>query len=300
MVFSMSAPTVYLLVPVHNRRDITVQFAKEIAAQTYDNLVFILIDDGSTDSTAEGVRDVCPDVKVIEADGNLWWAGSLQKGLDYIHDAGANDEDIVIMSNDDVILDEKFVQTGVDLLASKPGSLLLPQHRETVDAAPKETGVFLNRKTLRIEVASSPDKINCLSTRGLFLTWKTTKEIGGFYTRILSHYGSDYEWTARAGRKGFKLWTNPSLSLVPMPEQTGHRSTTGKPTLSELMTHFFSKRSTSNIFMRSVLYALTGSPPHVPRILLHYWYVCAKQAGEATVRSLVALVGLKKRPEKNE
>ncbi|MEO3431128.1 glycosyltransferase [Pelagibius sp. CAU 1746] len=288
----MPDPAVYLLVPVHNRRDITVEFARFVSAQTCENLQFVLIDDGSTDGTAEAVRAESPGVKIIHGDGNLWWGGALQKGLDYLHDIGADDDSVVVICNDDVVIDEGFIETGVRLLKTKPNSLLLAQHRDSQDGLPKETGVAFDDVRMLFSVAPEPKDINCLSTRGLFLTLKTARGIGRFHTRILNHYGSDYEWTIRAGRKGFELWTDPRLTLIPMYEKTGHRPS-ASPTFSECMKLYMAKHSTSNVFMRTVLYALTGSRRHLPMILCSYWLACIRAAFAGARESLRLGLGAK-------
>lgn len=286
----MPDPVVYLLVPAHNRRDVTAQFARSVRAQTYENLVFVLIDDGSSDGTAEAVRDLVPDAKILRGDGTLWWGGSLQKGLDYLNELGADDGSVVLICNDDTIIEESFVEIGVRLLETRPNSLLLGQHRESRDAAPTETGIAFDDVRMRFTIATEPQDINCLSTRGLFLSWRTAKAIGRFHTRLLNHYGSDYEWTIRAGRKGFELWTDARLSLIPMPEKTGHHAS-GSSTFSERLKFYFTKHSASNVAMRTMLYALTGSRRHLPLILCRYWWTSMRQLLSAAVRSLWCCIG---------
>lgn len=265
-------------------------------AQTYENLVFVLIDDGSSDGTAEAVRDVVTDVKILRGDGTLWWGGSLQKGLDYLHEIGPDDGSIVLICNDDVVIEESFVETGVRLLEPKPNSLLLAQHRECRDGPPTETGIAFDDVQMRFSVAAEPQDINCLSTRGLFLSWRTAKAIGRFHTRLLNHYGSDYEWTIRAGRKGFELWTDARLSLVPMLEKTGHHAP-GASTFSERLKFYFTKHSVGNVAMRTMLYALTGSRRHLPLILCRYWLTCIRRLLSSALQSMRGRLGKPGRPD---
>ena len=72
--------TVYVLLPVHNRRPVTEAFARSLAAQTDRNVRLVLIDDGSTDGTADAVKAILPDTVVITGQGNWWWGGGLQQG----------------------------------------------------------------------------------------------------------------------------------------------------------------------------------------------------------------------------
>ena len=278
----------FLLVPVHNRRATTVEFARLVAAQDYPNIRFVLIDDGSTDGTSAAVLDIVPDTEIIRGTGQWWWGGSLQQGLAAIAKE-CKDDDIVLFCNDDVIIDPQFVSTGVDLLKTSPKSLLLAQHREQPDAPAQETGITFDDVAVDFHVAAKAEAINCLATRGLFVSCKTAYAVGRFHTRLLRHYGSDYEWTIRAGRKGFHLWTDPSLCLTPMPRESGMRPS-GQETLRNLLILYFSERSTINVPMRTMLYWFTASPGRRPKILFRYWASCFKQLCIASLRSVRLLL----------
>ena len=68
---------IHVITAVHNRYSITEKFADRLLAQTYKDIHLILVDDGSTDSTADMVRGKMPDATVITGDGNMWWGGAL-------------------------------------------------------------------------------------------------------------------------------------------------------------------------------------------------------------------------------
>jgi len=61
----------------------------------------------------------------------------------------------------------------------------------------------------------------------------------------LPHYGSDYEFTIRARRRGMKLMTHPSLSLVLDEETTGYLTFTAR-SRGESLRRLFSSRSVHN------------------------------------------------------
>ena len=52
-----SPPTVSVVIPTFNRADLVVEALGSVFAQTLDDLEAILVDDGSTDGTAERVRE---------------------------------------------------------------------------------------------------------------------------------------------------------------------------------------------------------------------------------------------------
>lgn len=109
---------IYILLPVHNRKKTTEKFILSLVSQTYKDFRLILIDDGSKDGTAEMVLSYLPQTVLIQGDGNLWWAGSLQKGYEWLM-RYADDTDICLIINDDTVFDRNFLSTGRELLSKK-------------------------------------------------------------------------------------------------------------------------------------------------------------------------------------
>lgn len=209
----------YIFLPVHNRKIITEVFIKSLSKQSCKDFQLILIDDGSTDGTSEMVLGHLPNTVVIKGDGNLWWAGALQLAYEWVVKNLYNEVCLII--NDDVAIDDNFILKGLNLVDANENILVLAQAYSLDGNQLLDKGVHFNYKKLSFQQANSKLKINCLSTRGLFLTATAFKEIGGFYPRILPHYLSDYEFTIRAERKGFKLITSSDLKLRVNQETTG-------------------------------------------------------------------------------
>jgi glycosyltransferase involved in cell wall biosynthesis len=57
-------PRVSILVPVHNAREWIAAAIESALAQTWDNTEVIVLDDGSTDSSAEAVRACAPNIRI--------------------------------------------------------------------------------------------------------------------------------------------------------------------------------------------------------------------------------------------
>ena len=115
---------IYILLPVHNRKEITRGFVASLKAQTFSDYHLVLIDDGSTDGTAEMVLEYIPSATVLRGEGNWWWAGSLQQGIHWLQRNHLHQNDIILMINDDVVLDNNFIEAGRKELLSLPGTLL--------------------------------------------------------------------------------------------------------------------------------------------------------------------------------
>lgn len=105
-------PTIAVLLTCHNRKDKTIQCLKKLFAQQGLDVDFIievfLVDDASTDGTAEAIKRLFPQVNIIQGNGNLYWnrgmhlawqTASKTKGFDYY-----------LWLNDDTFLFEGAIQ----------------------------------------------------------------------------------------------------------------------------------------------------------------------------------------------
>lgn len=246
---------VHILLPVHNRRDVTARFIRCLKAQTFDFWHLILIDDGSSDGTAEMVLSEIPSATVLRGTGSWWWGGALQQGYRWLIEHRVADSENVLIVNDDTEFEADFLEIGLGLLVARKNTLLLAHaysrsSRELLDA-----GMRVDWRRFSFRPAATAEEINCLSTRGLFLTIGDFKTIGGFYPRLLPHYGSDYEFTIRARRMGLQLASDPRLRLWVDQETTGlHNVQAGSPLA--LARKLFSKRAPGNPIYLSAFVAL--------------------------------------------
>lgn len=246
---------VYILLPVHNRRDVTSRFIRCLKAQSYKDWHLLLIDDGSSDGTSEMVRAEIPNATVLRGCGKWWWGGSLQQGYSWLVKMQIAPGEYVLIVNDDTEFEANFLAVGLELLAARPQTLLLANaysrsSRELLDA-----GIHVDWRHFTFRPAARAEEINCLSTRGLFLTVGDFIGIGGFRPHLLPHYGSDYEFTIRARRKGMQLASDSRLRLWVDQETTGlHNLQTDPPLV--LVRKLFSKRAPGNPFYLSSLVAL--------------------------------------------
>ena len=262
---------IYILLPVHNRRAITSKFIDCLLQQVDKNFHLVLVDDGSDDGTAEFVRSRMTQdaLSVITGHGHWWWAGSLWHGINWLHDRMPADEDVVLFINDDVRFDQDFLRKGIDSLRSAKNSLLLARFLDSTGES-VETGVQASFSALKFSVATSPEEINCLSTRGLFIRWLDVKKIGNFRPRLLPHYLSDYEYTIRAKRLGYKLMTSSEVALHQDLSPTGFHSQERNGVFMNAK-RLFSKKSPHNPYYRTVFLLMCCPIRYLPLNILRVW-----------------------------
>ncbi len=273
---------VLILLPVHNRCEITKHFIDSLLSQTYENYHLILIDDGSTDGTAEMVGAKVPVDKltIIKGSGNWWWAGSLQQGINWLRQHDVKSSDVILMINDDVTFEKEFLEQGVRFIERHQGTLLLARYHDVKTNRIVESGVKADWSCMSFQEATSPEEINCFSTRGLFLSFGALSKLGNFHPFLLPHYGSDYEYTMRAPKKGLEMRTIPELYLQANDKTTGIREGRGRNFLDEWRT-MFSKRCAYNPVYWTTFILLSCPLRWVAPNLVRVWAGAAKRLGKS-------------------
>ena len=266
---------IYILLPVHNRRDITECFVNCLIAQTYINYQLVLIDDGSSDGTSEMVKAKVPNLTILRGKGDWWWAGSLQQGLDWLKSQHLSNDSLILFINDDVCFSPSYLEQAYRVMANKKGVLMLSQFLTSDRSETSESGVCADLKKLTFKIAEFSNKINCLSTRGLFIHWEDVKVIGDFYPKLLPHYLSDYEYTIRAYRKGLKCETSTQLLIEPNFGTTGYHTVNEKSFLNFLK-KYFSKKSASNPIYWTTFILLASPVSGIPINLMRVWFGAGK------------------------
>ena len=238
--------------------------------QSYKNFEILLIDDGSSDGTADAVKSLLPATTVITGPGNWWWAGSLQQGYDWLRAQRPALDELVLIANDDTTFGEEFLEEAVRYLACKSRTLLLAQPRSHHTGKVIESRIHLDWDNLSFESTSDPGMVNCLSTRGLFLRIRDLYEIGGFHPKLLPHYFSDFEYTYRAHKLGMTLVSTPEVNLVMDEKSTGIREARAESSIERLKM-LLQVRASGNPFYFSAFVMLACPASQVVRNLLRVW-----------------------------
>jgi GT2 family glycosyltransferase len=221
------------------------------------------------------VGEMIPSLTILQGKGDWWWAGSLQKGYEWLVTQKAAPRDCVLIINDDTEFAADFLEKGLAVLRGHARTLVLARSYDRRTSQLIDAGRHVDWRRLRFEQAMSPEEINCLSTRGLFLRVSDLMETGGFYPRILPHYLSDYEFTVRAHRKGLKLLCDPSLQIRLDIDATGHHQL-GNESFGDFSKKYFSKRSAYNPLAWTVFIALACP---LPWKLIHWLGLWKSTAG---------------------
>jgi GT2 family glycosyltransferase len=275
---------IYLLLPVHNRRQVTEKFMRCLLAQTDQAFHLVLIDDGSTDGTAEMVRQSGVPLTVITGRGDWWWAGALQQAYAWLRPRARDGGEIVLIMNDDTHVEPGFLAAGRAALAGAPRALLLARRHSGRTGEYVDAGVTAVWSKLQFVPTRDPAQVDCFSTRGLFLRLEDFLDLGGFHPRLLPHYASDYEFTMRARRRGYRLVSDPAVRLWFDETSTGDLDPRAG-SLREYLRRCFSKRFALNPLYWTTFIVLACPPAWILPNLFRVWYGFLAQLKAAASRA---------------
>jgi GT2 family glycosyltransferase len=255
-----------IVTPVHNRRDETLRCLKSLSRSKLDGVHahVIIVDDGSTDGTAEAVRENYPDVEIVNGDGNLWYTAGTNRGLEA---ALRHEPDYVLAINNDSIFDEDCVRSLVECAEANPrsvvGSLLLnwEQPHRIFQVAPKWNvwgGGYRHWAHQTVwTIPECPWEVELIVGNCVLYPAEAIREAGLMEEKKLVQYG-DAEYTPRMRRRGWRLLIEPRARVFCQPNApvTGFR----KLTFAQKFKEIFLKPSGPYSLMRRYHSVMGGAP----------------------------------------
>src|SRR2546422_4164645 len=206
-----------VLLTCHNRRCHTVECLRLLAVQTLPPRLRVrvfLVDDGSTDGTAEAIRMEFPDAYVIPGSGQLYWNGGIRLALSV---ALAEAVDFYFLLNDDTKLFPHALASLLDTAcqvsddgrcpAIVVGSTKDPFDRRLSYGGYRRQGW----KALDfVKVNPQDQPIPCDTFNGnCVLIPRVVMESLGNLDAAFTHSMGDMDLGLRARQLGFEIWMAP-------------------------------------------------------------------------------------------
>lgn len=257
----------YVTTAVRNRFNITKEFVESLKKQTFKDFRLILVDDGSTDDTDKMIKEKLPESIILYGNGNLWWGGSLHKIYKYIKKNNLKKDDYILIVNDDIKFENNFLLNAIDILNKNPGIIISACGYSSKAKTHKDGAILYDFKTGVFKLLETNMEGNCASTRALFLKIDDFLKIGGFRPILLPHYASDYEWTIRASRKGYKIMSFENLKYEINEDTTGLHDYNNLKGINFIL-KVFSKKSGFNPIYRINFIILATPLKYLPINLL--------------------------------
>lgn len=216
-----------VLMTVHNRREKTLACLESIAAtwQPFASdiaLKVFLTDDGSTDGTADAIREetypfpIC----ILQGDGNLYWNGGMINSW-----KAALSEfswDGYLWLNDDAVVLPEFWQDLLDadlfsLQKHGKGGIYVGSTKDAdTDAFTYGGFIYTNKLTLKDKMLPPDGTLQpCEAAHGniTFVSADVVDEMGIFCKDYI-HGGTDHDYTYLAHKAGFPVLVLPHYSAA--------------------------------------------------------------------------------------
>jgi GT2 family glycosyltransferase len=189
--------SIAILITCHNRKNKTLNCLKaSYACNLPENIAFqvFLVDDGSTDGTAEAVKEIFAEVNIIKGDGNLYWNRGMH--LAWSTAIKTNDYDYYLWLNDDTVLIPQALQELFDI-ACQYGNNVIVCGAICSEIDGKFT--YGGREKSGKEILPDGTIQNCYSINGnCVLVCKPVIKKIGIIDPIFPHAIGDFEYGLRA------------------------------------------------------------------------------------------------------
>lgn len=205
-----------IVIPVHNRRNVILNCLDQLQNLKKDGFCadIVIIDDGSTDGTTEAISKEFPYVTVLKGDGNLWWAGGVNMGLEFALNHGY---DFIYVMNDDTELLPDSLQILYDTLKEYDNavcsSVIMDREKNIIVAGAGLTGFFKKERSqvsgkFHDSYSGRIIKADTLATKSVLIPTVIAKKVGYFDAKHFPHNYSDFEYFIRVKEMGFSLLVN--------------------------------------------------------------------------------------------
>ena len=227
----MANVKVEVVTPVHNRKDLTLACLRSLWSSDLSgiDLHVIIVDDGSTDGTADAVRQEFPDTEIITGSGSLWYTAGMNVCLEA---AVKRDPDFVLAINNDCEFDPEFLQHMLETAQANDrsvvGAVLVnwDDRQSIFQVAPKWNvwwgGMRHWVKQTIDTLPARPWRVELIVGNCLLLPASAIREVGVMDAKRLPQYG-DAEYTPRMRRAGYQLLIDPRARVFCKPNDIPER-----------------------------------------------------------------------------
>ncbi|MFC6222990.1 glycosyltransferase family 2 protein [Hymenobacter artigasi] len=265
----------YIIIPVFNRLPYTRGCLNSLRQQSCRDFRIIVVDDGSTDGTAQALATEFPEVEVVTGNGSLFWTAGVNAGMRRALALGATS---VMTMNNDVLALPDFIEQMLACAAQYPTAVLGALELDAATGEPVYGGEQLDwstntRHDLLAELPPTErhglHPVTYLPGRGLLIPLAVIEAIGLFDEKRLPHYLADFDYTSVARRHGFPVFCNYDARLSTYPDESGQTQTRNKRSLRGYLQHLFGIRGGGNL-RNFTHFSLKNCPmPFLPYFLLN-------------------------------
>lgn len=207
-----------VIMTTFNRRETTLRCLRtlDVAVATLvgHRVHVVLVDASSSDGTADAVRELFPDVEVLTASSNTFWAGGMRQAWDRAQDRYY---DVLVWLNDDVVLDPHALETLHRAHERSSGAaVVVGAFRDPVSGAPSyggtRRGPALRRLSMSpVEPGEELQSIDAANGNLVWVPRAIDHRLGGFPAGY-THGMADNAFALEARRHGIPVVLAPGTA----------------------------------------------------------------------------------------
>ncbi|MEO2050424.1 MAG: glycosyltransferase family 2 protein [Allomuricauda sp.] len=233
--------SLYILIPVYNALYYTKKCIEnlEIALNHYNlsvnpsmKVTVVVIDDGSTDGTAQWIKKNYPHVVTLKGDGNLFWSAAINMGVSYALDEQCSH--ILLWSKDLYIEKDYFLNLDKTISQGKKKTVFASKlyRKNTPDILFSFGGSYNPRTDKKINIGAGHTdgvdyqkamKIDWCGGMAVAMPSSFFLEVGYCDDQNFPQYDGDTDLFLRAKTQGYQLYVFPELKVWNIHENTGKK-----------------------------------------------------------------------------
>ncbi|MDA8430350.1 MAG: glycosyltransferase family 2 protein [Geobacteraceae bacterium] len=291
-------PRVTVVIPVHNRRVKTLRCLKSLfnAKNSNHELSVIVVDDGSSDGTAEAISQCYPQVRVISGTGNLLWTGAVNVGIKEALDTGTN---FVLILNDDSVHEVNFINNLVSCSKEHNGAItgakiLYLSKRQIIRFAGADWNIFkwgwhYPHNLLESScLGATSFKVKSINGNCCLIPADVFNRIGLYDEVNYPHLYADSAFTIQAGKSGIPLFIEPRATIWDDDTDIAEKLTGPSLDGVSLIKYVFTRKTSPYYFRAFFLFTITTAPLMLGGFILY----CIRMS-RISLRILLSIVGLR-------
>ena len=200
-----------------------------------------------------------PEVTVIEASANLWWTGAINQcisdALNYVEP-----DDLLLTLNNDNELPVDYLKNLIDCHFKYPKAIITSviydiKKGNLVSAGYRQNWLLATAYPIDFKADCLPTdhtvaEVTHASGRGSLFPVQVFQHLGLFDEKHLPHYFSDYDFTIKATRANYKIYSCLNCKVYSYVDETGLVKVLNKFSIKTFYNYFASIRSPGNLSAR--------------------------------------------------
>jgi GT2 family glycosyltransferase len=248
-----------VVIPVYNRRNITLRCLDSLTSSHDKKLRIIVIDSGSTDGTQQAIRENYSDVILLETSPSSWWAAATNLGVKDAIQAGCK---YVVTCNDDNIASSATITGLMDIAdghldsivssvicsCDNPDNVLFAGRRR---AHLTDRFYFMDLGRQYSKLGSGIREVDLLHGKCTLFPVSVFNTVGLFDEKKFPHLFADDDLILRAKAAGYRLLVDLDAVVLNEEKKTGVNPYDRKLDLAEIRELFSSMKSAFQVSTRT-------------------------------------------------